>query len=812
MPRAAGTILKKLGGPVAPAETERRAVKDPSQQAGATPQPATTFMKTLGPNVFHIMSSSGYVDTKGLGAKGGVLTYGDLNIQEEPAKDRKGLGSNGNPRAPNPTVPSFVRQTINVRAVDPTTESNTLSRRPISAASPVVLATAPPTGLSRRPILAASSVVFATAPPTGPSRKPINARAVDPTIASSTPSRRPRRRTETLAAAVSHSPYFAALLATANRRRTEQFPEGTDRAAWHTVVNTIKVMWSAGWYTNAEAEHHLAQVISSSQQHASPYARAWLGLDEDSRLDTVADGNPYPAELLGRLIDHFATVMRPSGEHSARARELLASLDMKGAARPPSPPLRARTEADAIQESLQTARATALVEAMMTAQGAVDPDLADAYLTTMHLCRIPVRGDGKCGMTVVAQQSMRTGGLMNTDTALRSINEKIETLSAADRTTVFRTSRLYNLGMESYGGEVEYFADLGTTTDTYLDSGQLLVLALVRGVGTWKFYHMNVPSHPTDLIMTEVTLECALRDPNVDSNSVGASILINAGRVAHWDTVTPISQKSRNLGTTPGSWFLQNGTPTHSSWPTEPAGKRQGGAQPASAQHPPTAQSATQPRGIKRLAREWRDKQSTAKVATTAAEESPLTAGTRKPAATSRKFKRHTEGEPTTTLTTAGRTPRQDTAQPTSEIANAALETPAKAQTSIGVASDRRLGHHTWSYITSSHTETVSTKLTLTTDEQTILTTTDVQTELTQLQASPTEQTLTVESNTTHNASSTVQNAQATTTTAKASQNTFAQTTTVDGTTAQGVTVTTSTHRSTSAEESTGVSPSHWNQ
>ena len=85
---------------------------------------------------------------------------------------------------------------------------------------------------------------------------------------------------ETLAPAVSQSPYFAALRATADKRRTEQFPEGTDREAWHTVVNTIKVLWSAGWYTDAEAEYHLAQIIVSSQQYASSYTRAWLGLDE----------------------------------------------------------------------------------------------------------------------------------------------------------------------------------------------------------------------------------------------------------------------------------------------------------------------------------------------------------------------------------------------------------------------------------------------------------------------------------------------------------------------------------------------------
>ncbi len=56
---------KKLDRRVVPAETERRAVEDPSQQAGA--QSAEVFMNKLGPKVGQIMNHSGYDATKGLG-------------------------------------------------------------------------------------------------------------------------------------------------------------------------------------------------------------------------------------------------------------------------------------------------------------------------------------------------------------------------------------------------------------------------------------------------------------------------------------------------------------------------------------------------------------------------------------------------------------------------------------------------------------------------------------------------------------------------------------------------------------------------
>ena len=457
-----------------PAETERRAVENPSQQAGITPQPATTFMTTLGPNVSRIMNSNGYVDTKGLGTKGGVLSYGDLNIRDEPMRDRKGIGSYGNPTPPPPSKGSFVRQTTNVRAVHPTTRPSTPShQRPLQRASPVELAPVPPTRPSQRPLQRASPVELAPVPPTRSSQRPL--RAAGP----ANPATAPQTTAETLADSATQSPYFVALLARADKRRTEQFPGDTDRETWLTVTNTIKVMWSAGRYTDAEAEHHLAQIISSSKQYASLHVRAWLGLDEDSG---PSDSSPYPADLLGRLIDHFAKVMNTS--NSDQEPDFLASLNTNGASTPPPAPQVAKvaTEEEAIQESLKTARATTLVEEMMTAQGAVDPTLADAYLKSLDLCRIPVRGDGKCGMTVVALQSMGTGGPMDTDTALRSINEKIATLSAADRTKVFKTSRLYNPDMEGHGGEEEYFNELRTTTtDTYLDSGQVLVLALIDG-------------------------------------------------------------------------------------------------------------------------------------------------------------------------------------------------------------------------------------------------------------------------------------------------------------------------------------------
>jgi hypothetical protein len=126
---------------------------------------------------------------------------------------------------------------------------------------------------------------------------------------------------------------------------------------------------------------------------------------------------------------------------------------------------------------------------------------------------------------------------MDTDSALQLINAKITTLSPADRTTVFQTSDL-----------------IQTTTDTHLDSGQIIVLALIRGVKTWKFYHMNVPDKPTEIAMTEVTLACAEADPAINNgNCVGASILVNAGNAAHWDLVTTMAQKAHWLGTTEGS-------------------------------------------------------------------------------------------------------------------------------------------------------------------------------------------------------------------------------------------------------------------
>ena len=665
-----------------------------------------------------------------------------------------------------------------------------------------------------------------------------------------------RHQAETLAAVVTETPFFVDLLATANKRRTEQFDVHTDREAWRAVVYTIQVMWNAGKYTDAEAEHHLAQIISSSQQYASPHARAWLGLDEDSRSEEVVKSNPFPADLLGRLVDHFAKVMTTTVDPSDQARELLASVATKKAATPPPSPPRPMTEADAINESLRMARAVELVEAMMTAQGAVDPTLADAYLASLHLCRISAKGDGRCGMTVVALQSMTTGGPMDTDSALQLINAKIATLSPADRTRVFHASRLYNPAMEGQGGEEEYFNDLRTTTDTYLDAGQMLVLALIRGIRTWKFYHMNVPNNPNTIVMTEVTLDCAEADPDINvRNSVGASILINAGSAAHWDLVTTMAQKAHWLGTTQGSWFVKDGAPRHSSWPENPSQGQQGGAQPTRAKRPPPAPPATAPRGRKRLEQGWRDKQTTANAAivapaqpTNAATVPTLTPSTEpsiakpandpKPTATPRKLKRHTEPSMTVKDITAktqktatqGASPtdtgQNDAARPTvterkpkrRDIANAALEESSKAQKTTevsaeeGTVPDKRLGHHTWSYISASQTETVSTKLTITADEQIVLTTTDVRSERTQLQATPTEQTLTIESNTTNNASSTVQNAQTTTTTAKASQSTLVQTTTAEGTTATGVTVTTSTRRSASASESVAVAPSDWSQ
>jgi exodeoxyribonuclease III len=445
---------------------------------------------------------------------------------------------------------------------------------------------------------------------------------------------------------------------------------------------------------------------------------------------------------------------------------------------------------------------------------------------------------------------------MDTDSALQMINAKITTLSSTDKTTVFQTSRLYNPAMEGQGGEEEYFHDLRTTADTYLDAGQMLVLALIRGVKTWKFYHMDVPNNPTTITMTEVTLDCAEADPEINiRNSVGASILINAGNAAHWDLVTLMAQKAHWLGTTQGSWFVKDGQLRHSSWPENPSRGQQGGAQPASARRPPPAPPANPPRGKKRLEQGWRNKQTTKNAAIVApaqstkavTEPTPKPPGTGpsiakpvndpKPATTPRKLKRRTEPSMTVEDITA-KTQKTETqsasttdteqngaAQPTvtgrkprkrREIANAALEESSKAQKITEVAAekgtvpDKRPGHHTWSYISASQTETVSTKLTITTDEQTVLTTTDVQSERTQLQATPTEQTLTIESNTTNNASSTVQNAQTTTTTAKASQSTLVQTTTVEGTTATGVTVTTSTRRSTSATESVAVAPSDW--
>ena len=195
VPKAAGSAHKKLVGPVAPAVTERRAVKDPSQQAGATPQPATTFMTTLGPNVSHIMNSSGYDVTKGLGARGGVLTYNDLNLQTEQMQTRKGVGSNG-PSPPTQTGGSFVRQTIQAKAAHPNTKLNTLSQqRSTQAASPVELAPVPTTDNRRRPIR--------------------NAGSASPTTALRTPA-------EILADSVTQSTYFAALLATADKRRTDR--------------------------------------------------------------------------------------------------------------------------------------------------------------------------------------------------------------------------------------------------------------------------------------------------------------------------------------------------------------------------------------------------------------------------------------------------------------------------------------------------------------------------------------------------------------------------------------------------------------
>ena len=201
--------------------------------------------------------------------------------------------------------------------------------------------------------------------------------------------------------------------------------------------------------------------------------------------------------------------------------------------------------------------------------------------------------------------------------------------------------------------------------------------------------------------MTEVSLECASRDPNVNTKFVGASILTRVGMVAHWDIVTPISQQARNLGTTQGSWFIQNGTPTHSSWPADPPRNHQGGAQPASAQRSPTPQPSNQPKGTKRLAQEWRNKQATAKAGTVAATESPQTTGTSKPNATTRKLKRHKghaimEGEELAKIqklaitAEAERPPHQDAGRPTTEIASVALEEPARTQkTTAAVATER---------------------------------------------------------------------------------------------------------------------------
>ena len=264
----------------------------------------------------------------------------------------------------------------------------------------------------------------------GPSKRQIN--DVSQVDLTTDPRVSRRQQAESLAAIVTQSPEFLQLLATANKRRTEHFDAHTDRESWRAVVYTIQVMWNSGKYTDAEAEHHLSQIISSSQQYASPHARAWLGLDEDSRSEEVVDSHPFPADLLGRLVDHFAKVMTSATAPSNEARDILASI-RTASPPPPPPPPRAMTEADAMNESLRMARAVELVEAMMTAQGAVDPTLADAYLESLHLCRISAKGDGRCGMTVVALQSMSTGGPMDTDSALQMINAKITTLSSRTR-------------------------------------------------------------------------------------------------------------------------------------------------------------------------------------------------------------------------------------------------------------------------------------------------------------------------------------------------------------------------------------------
>jgi hypothetical protein len=209
--------------------------------------------------------------------------------------------------------------------------------------------------------------------------------------------------------------------------------------------------------------------------------------------------------------------------------------------------------ANAFRESFEAARASDAVRQSMKEMGAVDSSkVARALLLQKSLPYTKVKGDALCGMTTVALQT-KTTGLLKPNNALQEIKTKLLTLNAKEMTEVFKVSRLMSPTLCNLGGEEAYLSEIATTSDTYLDAGQLLILCATRGVHTVTFYHMH--AHLEELTSFKVSLECML----TGDGDVGA-IFINSGR-GHWDAVCEPPDD------TEGAWCIEDGKLRSSTGP-----------------------------------------------------------------------------------------------------------------------------------------------------------------------------------------------------------------------------------------------------
>jgi exodeoxyribonuclease III len=489
------------------------------------------------------------------------------------------------------------------------------------------------------------------------------------------------------------------------------------------------------------------------------------------------------------------------------AKAFLASMDI-GATEGEQP--KAMTEQELIEESRRYAQTAAAMEALLKAQGAVDPDTADQFLESINLCRIRVLGDQTCAMTVVALQTMLTGGPLDKAASLNIINATIAGLSPEDKTTIFNTSRLYNSDMMELGGEEEYFRDLLTTSDTYLDAGQILALGHARKVPTWHFFHMDVPAQPNTIKHTSVTLSCAKNDQTMDQRMVGKAIFINEGGVGHWDVVTNLDQKAAWKGSIPGAWFLRNGVPTHTS---ERLTKKttQKKAEQNKANEPPATKAPPSKEPNKKRLASFRKKLDGAKRANTTskplveAQKAPLVSSSvLPPGDSSIASPQERESKTATTKATKKRKKRKKETAAAATEEQISIESEPSKEAEEPRNREWRLGYHTWT--TRKESQTASTTIITTPENETVLTSTlEAQSEHTKMNATPQAQTLTVETIETKKTATTAQNAATRVQTSSESQTTSVLTTTTEGTLDTGAKISKNMHQSTSDTSSVKI-------